>query len=161
VVILPDEHGAYPLLSHLEKGELMVRNIMIRVALVLGLGVGVAAAQTASVPLGSVRITQPVLANGKPLAPGTYEVRLTDEFLSPNPGQSPDAERVVEFVKDGQVVGRDAAEVVTTDGSAVGTSGRAAVSSKPRVELLKGGEFIRVSATREGMRYLIHLPVLK
>ena len=128
----------------------MTRSIIIRVAFVLGVGVGVAAAQTASVTLGSVRITQPVLADGKPLAPGVYDVRLTDEFLSPNPGQSPDAERVVEFVKDGQVVGRDAAEVVV-----------AAASSKPRVELLKGGEFIRVSATRDGMRYLIHLPVVK
>ena len=108
--------------------------------------------------LGTVRITQPVLAHGQPLAPGTYEVRLTDESLPPNPGQSPDAVRVVEFVKDGQVIARDAAEVMMAEGSAVGTAGGAG-ASKARVEMLKGGEFVRVSAAREGKRYLIYLPV--
>lgn len=139
----------------------MISKIIIRFALVLGLVVAAAASTYgASLTLGTVRIAQPVLADGKQLAPGTYEVRLTDEFLPPNPGQSPDAVRVVEFVKDGQVVARDAAEVMTPEGAAVGTSGRAD-SSKPRVEMLKGGEFVRVSATRDGVRYLIHLPVAR
>ena len=89
----------------------MIGQTIIRVALVLGVGAGIAAAQSASMTLGTVRITQPVLAHGQPLPPGTYEVRLTDESLPPNPGQSPDAVRVVEFVKDGQVIARDAAEV--------------------------------------------------
>jgi hypothetical protein len=137
----------------------MISKIIIRVALALGMVAATAAAYAASVTLGTVRITQPVLADGKPLPPGTYEVRLTDEFLPPNPGQSPDAVRVVEFVKGGQVVARDGAEVITSEGSSVGTSGGAAGSSRPRVDLLKGGEFVRVSATRDGMRYLIHLPV--
>lgn len=136
----------------------MIRQTIILVALVLGIGAGVAAAQSASMTLGTVHIPQPVLAHGQPLAPGTYEVRLTDEFLPPNPGQSPDAVRVVEFFKDGQVAARDAAEVMTSEGSVVGTSGRA-VSSKPGVETLKGGEFVRVSAAHSGKRYLIYLPV--
>ena len=136
----------------------MIGQTIIRVALVLGVGAGIAGAQYASMTLGTVRITQPVLAHGQPLAPGTYEVRLTDESLPPNPGQSPAAVRVVEFVKDGQVIARDAAEVMTAEGSAVGTAGGAG-SSKPRVEMLKGGEYVRVSAMRDGMRYLIHLPV--
>ena len=137
----------------------MISKIIIRVALALGMVAATAAAYAASVTLGTVRITQPVLADGKPLPPGAYEVRLTDEFLPPNPGQSPDAVRVVEFVKDGQVVARDGAEVITSEGSSVGTSGDATGSSRPRVEMLKGGEFVRVSATHDGMRYLIHLPV--
>ena len=136
----------------------MIRQTIIRVALVLGVGAGIATAQSAPTTLGTVRIAQPVLAHGQPLAPGTYEVRLTDESLPPNPGQSPDAVRVVEFVKDGQVVARDAAEVITAEGSVVGTAGGAG-SSKPRVEMLKGGEFVRVSATRDGKRYLIYLPM--
>jgi len=136
----------------------MIGQTIIRVALVLGAGAGIAGAQSASMTLGTVRITQPVLAQGQPLAPGTYEVRLTAESLPPNPGQSPDAVRVVEFVKDGQVIARDAAEVMAAEGSVVGTAGGAG-SSKPRVEMLKGGEFVRVSAMRDGMRYLIHLPV--
>ncbi len=138
----------------------MIRQTIIRVALVLGAGAGVAVAQSAPMTLGTVRLTQPVFAHGQPLAPGTYEVRLTDEALPPNPGQSPGAVRVVEFVKDGQVIARDAAEVMTAEGSVVGTAGGGG-SSKPRVEMLKGGEFVRVSAMRDGMRYLIHLPVTK
>ena len=136
----------------------MIGQTIIRVALVLGVGAGIAGAQSASMTLGTVRLTQPVLAHGQPLAPGTYEVRLTDESLPPNPGQSPDAVRVVEFVKDGQVIARDAAEVMMAEGSAVGTAGGAG-ASKARVEMLKGGEFVRVSAAREGKRYLIYLPV--
>ena len=136
----------------------MIGQTIIRVALVLGVGAGIAGAQSASMTLGTVRITQPVLAHGQPLAPGTYELRLTNESLPPNPGQSPDAVRVVEFVKDGQVIARDAAEVMTAEGSVVGTAGSAG-SSNPRVEMLKGGEFVRVSAMHDGMRYLIHLPV--
>ena len=120
----------------------MIRQTIIRVALVLGVGTGIAAAQSASMTLGTVRITQPVLAHGQPLAPGTYDVRLTDESLPPNHGQSPNAVRVVEFVRDGHVIARDAAEVMTAEGSVGGTAGGAG-SSKPRVE----------------MRYLIHLPV--
>lgn len=138
----------------------MIRQTVIRVALVLGAGAGIAAAQSEPMTLGTVRIAQSVLAHGQPLAPGTYEVRLTDESLPPNPGQSPDAVRVVEFVKDGQVIARDAAEVMTAEGSVVGTAGGAG-SSKPRVETLKGGEFVRVSATRDGKRYLIYLPVAR
>ena len=135
----------------------MIRQTIVHVALVLSVGAGVAAAQSASMTLGTIRITQSVLAHGQPLAPGTYDVRLTGESLPPNPGQSPDAVRVVEFVKDGQVVARDAAEVMTAEGSVIGTAGRA--GSKPRVEMLKGGEFVRVSAMRDGMRYLIYLPM--
>jgi hypothetical protein len=138
----------------------MISKTIIRVALVLGMVEAAASTFAASVTLGTVRTTQPLLAGGQPLAPGTYEVRLTDEFLPPNPGQSPDAVRVVEFVKDGQVVARDGAEVVAPEGGVVGTSGRAD-SSKPRVEMLKGGEFVRVSATHDGMRYLLHLPVAR
>jgi len=137
----------------------MIRHNIIRVAVALVLGAGAAAAQTAPTSLGTVRFTQPVLAHGEQLAAGTYEVRVTGEFLPPNPGQSPDAMRVVEFVKNGQIVARDAAEIIEADGAAVGTSGPA--SAKPRVETLKGGEFVRVSATRDGVRYLIHLPIAR
>lgn len=136
----------------------MIRNL-IGVALGIVLLAAGAAAQTppAAAPaadsLGTVTISQPVLAGGVRLEPGTYEVRLTPETLAPLPGQTPGAERRVEFVANGAVVARDAA--VVHEPEAVGTSGTASL----RVQLLKGGEFVRVSATREGRRYLIHLPV--
>jgi hypothetical protein len=138
----------------------MIRHTIRGVALVLVVGVGGALAQAASVSLGTVRIAQAVLAHGEALAPGMYDLRLTSESLQPNPGQSPDAVRIVEFVKDGQVVARDAAEVITAD-AAIGTSGRVPASSAPRVERLKGDEFLRISAWRDGKRYLIYLPIAR
>lgn len=136
----------------------MNRNL-IRVAIILLVAMVATAAYAASVTLGTVNITQPVLAGGMPLPPGTYDMRLTDEFLPPNPGQSPDAEQVVEFVKDGMVVARGAAEVLPMS-DAVGTSGGASASSKLRVEKLKGDEFIRIATVRDGKRYLIYLPIV-
>ena len=103
--------------------------------------------------LGTVRLTQTVLADGKPLAPGTYEVRLTGDSLKPLAGQTPGGERYDEFVSNGSVAGREVAVVMT--GPAAGT----AASTQPRVEMLRGGEFLRISVTRGGERYLIHLPI--
>jgi hypothetical protein len=112
--------------------------------------------------LGTVRIAQPVQAGGTVLQPGTYEVRLTGEHLSPFPGQSEDAGQRVEFFADGKVVARDVAEVMTAESIAVGTSGSGDEgASRARVDLLKGGDFMRVSVTRGGERYLIHLPVAR
>src|SRR5262245_13845593 len=63
--------------------------------------------------LGSVTLTKKVLADGQPLAPGTYQVRLTGDMPKPGVGQSPDGERYVEFLKAGKVVGREVATVVS------------------------------------------------
>ena len=62
--------------------------------------------------LATVRITQPVMADGKPLPEGTYQLVLTDERPTPLPGQSPDAQRWVAFVADGNPVARELAEVL-------------------------------------------------
>lgn len=104
--------------------------------------------------LGRVTMTQPAMAGGTTLQPGTYEVRLTGEHLMPLPGQSENAAQVVEFAVGGRVVARDAAEVIESDARPVGTSGRA---GGLRVERLRGDEFLRISTTRDGERYLIHL----
>jgi hypothetical protein len=93
-----------------------------------------------------------------PLQPGKYEIRLTGEHLTPLPGQSEEAEQVVEFVKNGTVVARDAAAVVPVAETPVGTSGRS--SPRDRVERLKGDEFLRVSMYRESERFLIYLPLV-
>jgi hypothetical protein len=107
--------------------------------------------------LGTVQITQPVMAGGTRLEPGTYEIRLTGEHLTPLPGQSEEAVQRIEFVRNGMVAARDAAEVIPAEGGPVGTSGGEA--TRPRVQMLKGGDFLRVSTTRGGERYLIHLAV--
>ena len=128
----------------------------ITVALGCLLAVAPALAHHGPSVLGTVRITQAVMAGGQILEPGTYEMRLTGEHVDPLLGQSADAEQMVEFVKDGRVMARDVAEVMPGSTRPVGTSGSA--SSQARVERLKADDFVRVSMNREGERYLIYLP---
>jgi hypothetical protein len=116
-----------------------------------------AGAQAGGEVFATVRLTHPVLADSKPLPAGTYDVRLA------GPGASvaglSDAQRVVEFVANGQVVATEIAEVVPAEeATPVGTSSHTSRGAA-RVEMLKGGEFLRVSVRRPDGRYLIHLPV--
>jgi hypothetical protein len=111
--------------------------------------------------LAKVRITTNVMANGAPLSPGTYDVRLTEQRPTPAPGQSWEARQWVEFVTNGKVVAREIAEVLNdADLPAIGASS-VPVRSGTRVEMLKGGEFLRVSVKRDHERYLIYLPVTR
>lgn len=113
--------------------------------------------------LGTVNIPRAVMADGKPLPAGRYTVRLTaDTAQTPAPGATQTLERWVEFVQGGQVRGRELASIVPAEEvkmtmpgpdmpGGVGRSGS-------RVEMLKGGEFLRVWIARGGHNYLIHLP---
>jgi hypothetical protein len=110
--------------------------------------------------LATVRIVEPALAGGRPLAPGTYQLRLTDERPTPRPGQSADAQQWVELVADGSVIAREVAEVIRDDDRPnIGASAEHAAEGV-RVQMLKGGDFLRISVKRQGIRYLIHLPVI-
>jgi hypothetical protein len=136
-----------------------MRNATIVGLLACLLAAAEASAHHGSFVLGTARITQPVLVGGMRIGPGTYQIRVTGEHLQPLPGQSEDAGQEFELVANGQVVARDFAEVLPGSAAPVGTTGGA--DGRARVELLRGGEFVRVSATRGGERYLIHLPVAK
>ena len=125
----------------------------------------IASASAQSLPeanvLATVRITEPVLAGGRPLAPGTYQVRLTGERPTPHPGQSADAQQWVELIADGSVMTREVAEVIRDDDRPdIGASAERAAEGV-RVHILKGGDFLRISVKRQGVRYLIHLPVIR
>lgn len=133
--------------------------VIIATAVLLRPGIGVA--QTSSPASGrvSVRIPVAVLANGTPLAAGTYEVRVTNERAAALAGQSPDARRWVEFLSAGAVAGREAAEVLTDDDRpAIGASAEAS-KGRTRVDMLKGGEFLRVSVREGTVEYLVYLPI--
>ena len=132
-------------------------SVGLALALVSALAAGPVFAHHAPVSLGTVRITQPVMAGGTTLQPGTYEVRDTGDHATPLPGQSPDGQAIIEFVKDGMVVAKDAAEVMPGRSGAVGTSGSS--SKQLRVQMLKGGDFMRIATDHNGERYLIHLPL--
>jgi hypothetical protein len=108
--------------------------------------------------LGSVTLTKKVMADGKPLAPGTYQVRLTGETPKPGVGQSPDGETYVEFLKGGQVVAREVATVVSNTEIGSIVKQRKPVANGVRVETLKGNDYLRVWISRGGNHYLINMP---
>lgn len=112
------------------------------------------AAQTS---LGTVRLPRAVTADGKPLAAGSYTLRLTGEQATPVVGQSPD--HWVEFVQGGQVRGRELASTITADAIREIAEGTPPASGRPRVELLKGDDYLRIWVNRSGTHYLIHLAV--
>ena len=135
------------------------------VLLVGSLTASVAAQQgqppTGETALGSVRLTRSVMADGKPLKAGTYQVRLTSQEASPVvPGIK--MERWVEFLQGGKVAGREVVSIVPAAELKDLMPGpdnlpRAGAGSS-RVEMLKGNEYVRVWINRGGVHYLIHMP---
>jgi hypothetical protein len=111
--------------------------------------------------LATVRITTAVLANGTPLPVGTYDLRLTEERPAPLSGQPQDTQRWVEFVTGGKVVAREIAEVLRDDDLPEVGASSVAARAGTRVEMLKGGEFLRISIKPGHERYLIYLPVTR
>ena len=119
---------------------------------------GQTAQPAAGTSLGSVTLRQRVLADGQPLAAGTYQVRLTADQPNPAVGQSPDAERYVEFLRSGKVAGREVATVLSAADVAKVAKGPRPGNGSSRVEMLKGNDYVRVWINRGGTNYLIHLP---
>ncbi len=118
-----------------------------------------ASAQTGSNVIGTVKLTRDVRANGEPLEPGNYTVRLVDLPIKPVVGQNPAESHWVEFVQGDKVRGKEIATVLLP-----GTPKGVMKASPPRpgaarVELLRGGDYMRVWLNHAGTQYLIHLPV--
>ena len=107
----------------------------------------------------TVTIAEPVKADGKQLAPGTYEVWILNDQPDVKAGAPSSAQRVVELHQNGKAVAREIAEVFTSGERPVGTSGATGSRmGKAVVQKLQGGEFLRIAITDAGARYLIHLP---
>lgn len=136
--------------------------------LVAVLTAGIVSAQTTpqgQVPageatLGSVSLPRSVMADGKPLKAGTYQVRLTAQAAAPAvPGQT--MERWVEFVQGGKVAGREVVSIIPAAEAKdlqPGPDAAASTRTGTRVEMLKGNEYLRVWINRGGVGYLIHMP---
>jgi hypothetical protein len=117
-------------------------------------------AATAPVSLGAVRIPRAVRADGKPLAAGTYQVRVTTQVAEPAaPGQTPQYERWAEFLQGGQVRGREVVSVVPNSDISQVAEGKPPASGGYKVELLKGNDYLRLWINRGGNHYLSHFTV--
>ena len=114
----------------------------------------------AGASLGSVTLNRRVMADGKPLAPGTYQVRLTGDTPKPGLGQSPDGERYIEFMRGGKVIAREVATVVPASEIAQIAKGARPPTGGARVELLKGDDYVRVWINRGGANYIINMPTV-
>jgi hypothetical protein len=136
-----------------------MRTVMLVLAVAESLLAPLAAQSAGSHALAQVRLPMVVRAGGDVLPGGTYDLRLAP--VAGLAGTNAAAQQPVEFVSDGAVVAREVAEVVRDDDlPAIGASAQPAAPGV-RVELLKGGEFLRISVKRASVRYLVHLPVVR
>lgn len=116
------------------------------------------AAQTATT-LGTVRLSRGVMADGKALPAGSYSLRVSADPVATVVGQGGDNAKWVEFVQGGEVKGRELASVIPSAEVKQVVKGTAPAAGGVKVELLKGGEYIRIWANRGGNHYLVHLVV--
>lgn len=125
-------------------------------AAVAWMQVGVAA-QSAATSLGTVRLSRAVMADGKTLPAGSYTLRVSSEPVKQVVGQADS--QWIEFLQGGDVKGRELASVIPSADVKALVKGTAPAANSNKVELLKGGEYLRVWANRGGSHYLIHLVV--
>src|SRR5262245_37279239 len=108
--------------------------------------------------LGSVQIPKGVKADGKDLPAGMYTVRSTADEAKPDArGSTEKLERWVEFVKRGQVVGREVVSIVPASEAKLVQKDTPPASGGVKVETLKGGDYTRVWINKAGNYYLVHL----
>lgn len=126
-----------------------------------GIVMSVALAATASAQtgttLGTVRLPRAVVANGQPLAAGTYSLRMSADPVPAVVGQGPDSAHWVEFVQAGQVKGKELASIVTPADTKLVAKRTPPAAGRPLVQMLKGADYLRVWVNHDGTQYLIHL----
>lgn len=124
---------------------------------------GTAAAPSAPsgvVPLGRVTLPRGVTADGKPLAAGTYQVRLTGEASKPDAvGATEELERWVEFMSGSSVAGREVVSIVPQAEIKMVVKDAPPAAGASKVQVLRGNEYLRVWINRAGNHYLVHFPL--
>ena len=117
------------------------------------------AAPAGEIALGSVHLAKSVKADGKTLPAGTYQVRLTAQNAAPAAkGETEGLERWVEFQQGGQVKGREVATIIPQSEIALVEKDTPPAPNGSKVELLKGGNFVRVWISKGSYHYLLHFP---
>ncbi len=146
----------------------MVRRLSIRTLVAAGVAAVMAAplvieaqTQTGAQALGSVSVSRRVIANGQPLAAGTYSLRVQPEAVPGAVGQTPAESRWVEFVQGGQVKGKELATVVTGEEAKAVVGDTPPASGGAKTQVLKGNEYLRIWVRRGATHYLVHLAIPK
>jgi len=117
------------------------------------------AAPTGEIALGSARLTKGVTADGKPLAAGTYTVRVTAQESKPDAvGTTEQLERWVEFLQKGEVKGREVVSIVpASEAKLVVKDAPPKAGGPAKVQALRGNEYVRVWFNKGGNHYVINL----
>ena len=111
-----------------------------------------------AVALGTVRIPRATKADGKELPAGTYQVRLTTEPAKGDArGATDGLERWAEFMKGGQVVGREIVTIIPANEAHLVVKDAPPPVGGSKVQELRGGTFTRVWFNKAGTLYLVHL----
>jgi len=119
------------------------------------------AAPAGDVALGSVRLPRAVTADGKPLAAGSYQVRLTAQASKPDAvGATEELERWVEFVSGGKVAGREVVSIVPQAEIKMVVKDAPPPAGGSKVQVLRGNDYLRVWINRAGNHYLVHFPIV-
>jgi hypothetical protein len=108
--------------------------------------------------IATIHLPRAVMADGAVLPAGTYRVRLTGDQPVPATGQSAGGERWVEFLKNGIAAGREVATVVSAADIEQIAKGPQPRPDTSRVDVLKGGDYVRVWINRAGTHYIVHMP---
>jgi hypothetical protein len=115
---------------------------------------------TGDLVLGTVHLTKATTADGKPLAAGVYQVKLTAQEAKPDAkGASENIERWVEFLQKGAVKGREVVSIVPqNEVKNVVKDTPPPANGTPKVQTLKGNDYMRVWFNKGGNHYLIYFP---
>ena len=104
-------------------------------------------------------MTKPVKADGMVLPAGTYQVRLTAQAAAPDAkGESQGLERWVEFLQHGKVRGREVVTIVPKSEIKSIQKDAPPAPNSSKVQLLKGGQYVRLWINKGGNHYLVHFP---
>jgi len=116
-------------------------------------------APTGDLVLGTVTIPRAVTADGKPLAAGAYQVKLTAQEASPAAvGTTKSLERWVEFIQRGTVKGREVVSIVPQSEIKMVVKDAPPGNGGSKVQVLRGNDYVRVWINKAGNHYLVHLP---
>jgi hypothetical protein len=115
---------------------------------------------TGELVLGTVTLAKATTADGKPLAAGTYQVRLTAQEAKPDAkGASENIERWVEFLQKGTVKGREVVSIIPqNEVKNVVKDPPPPAGGSAKVQMLKGNDYMRVWFNKGGNHYLIYFP---